>query len=101
VLTEEEQVSEQSIGENNAPERQVREKETQILSLSRELDESNVKVEELERTKRQPQAERDELLEKVNNNISKDPLLIDEKRHLEARAAVKLQKHPKLNTRER
>ncbi|CAH1377228.1 myosin heavy chain, non-muscle isoform X2 [Tenebrio molitor] len=69
VLAEEKQVSEQLMSEKDAAEREAREKETRVLSLSRELDESNVKVEELERTKRQLQAELDEL---VNNQGTAD-----------------------------
>ncbi|XP_044253341.1 myosin heavy chain, non-muscle isoform X3 [Tribolium madens] len=69
VLAEEKQVSEQLMAEKDAAEREAREKETRVLSLSRELDESNVKVEELERIKRQLQAELDEL---VNNQGTAD-----------------------------
>lgn len=64
VLAEEKAVSEQMAAERDAAEREAREKETRVLSLSRELDESSEKIEELERVKRQLQAELDEL---VNN----------------------------------
>jgi hypothetical protein len=84
------------IEEEQVAERQVRARETQVPSLSRELNEPNIKVEELERTRRRLQAERDELLEKVNNSISKEGLLTDTKRRLEARATVKWKKHQKL-----
>ncbi|CAH1375539.1 unnamed protein product, partial [Tenebrio molitor] len=40
------------IEEEQVAERQVRARETQVPSLSRELNESNIKVEELERTRR-------------------------------------------------
>jgi hypothetical protein len=97
VLAEEKQVSKQSMDKKKAVEREAREKETQVLSLSSELNKSDVKVEKLERTKRQLQAECDELLKEANNNnISKGLLLIDEKRHHEARATVKLEKQQKL-----
>jgi hypothetical protein len=98
VLAEEKQVSKQSMDKKKAVEREAREKETQVLSLSSELNKSDVKVEKLERTKRQLQAECDELLEEANNsnNISKGSLLIDEKRRHEARATVKLEKQQKL-----
>lgn len=55
--------------EKDSVEREAREKETRVLSLSRELDESNEKVEELERIKRTLQGELDEL---VNNQGTAD-----------------------------
>jgi hypothetical protein len=91
-----EDVDKKRIEEEQVAERQVRARETQVPSLSRELNESNVKVEELQGTRRRLQAERDELLEKVNNSISKEGLLTDTKRRLEARATGKLKKHQKL-----
>jgi hypothetical protein len=91
-----ENVDKKLIEEEQVAERQVRARETQVPSLSRELNESNIKVEELERIRRRLQAERDELLEKVNNTISEEGLLTDTKRRLEARATVKLKKHQKL-----
>lgn len=48
--------------ERDAAEREAREKETRVLSLTRELDDFIEKVEELERSKRQLQAELDELV---------------------------------------
>lgn len=47
--------------ERDTAEREAREKETRVLSLTRELDELMVKVEELERGKRTLQNELDEL----------------------------------------
>lgn len=64
TLAEEKTIGERNATERDAAEREAREKETRVLSLSRELDESSEKVEELERVKRQLQAELDEL---VNN----------------------------------
>lgn len=48
--------------ERDTAEREAREKETRVLSLTRELDELMVKVEELERGKRTLQNELDELI---------------------------------------
>lgn len=64
TLAEEKAIGERNAAERDAAEREAREKETRVLSLSRELDESSEKIEELERVKRQLQAELDEL---VNN----------------------------------
>jgi predicted RNase H-like nuclease (RuvC/YqgF family) len=55
--------------ERDAAEREAREKETRVLSLTRDLDGFMEKVEELERSKRQLQAELDEL---VNNQGTAD-----------------------------
>ena len=62
-------MAEQIAQERDAAEREAREKETRVLSLTRELDEMNDKVEELERGRRQLQAELDEL---VNNQGTAD-----------------------------
>lgn len=62
-------VAEQIAQERDAAEREAREKETRVLSLTREIDEMNEKVEELERGRRQLQAELDEL---VNNQGTAD-----------------------------
>jgi len=48
--------------ERDTAEREARDKETRVLSLTRELDEMMVKVEELERGKRTLQNELDELI---------------------------------------
>lgn len=48
--------------ERDTAEREAREKETRVLSLTRELDELMVKVEELERGKRTLQNELDDLI---------------------------------------
>lgn len=64
TLAEEKAIGERNAAERDAAEREAREKETRVLSLSRELDESSEKIEELERVKRQLQGELDEL---VNN----------------------------------
>ncbi|KAK9707856.1 Myosin head (motor domain) [Popillia japonica] len=69
ILGEEKAISERLASERDTAEREAREKETRVLSLSRELDESNEKIEELERVKRQLQAELDEL---VNNQGTAD-----------------------------
>lgn len=55
--------------ERDAAEREAREKETRVLSLTRELDELMAKVEELERGKRTLQNELDEL---INNQGTAD-----------------------------
>lgn len=62
-------VAEQNALERDAAEREAREKETRVLSLTRELDDLMEKVEELERSKRQLQAELDEL---ANNQGTAD-----------------------------
>nr|XP_033337827.1 myosin heavy chain, non-muscle isoform X5 [Megalopta genalis] len=69
VLAEEKAVSEQYAEQRDAAEREAREKETRVLSLTRELDEMNEKVEELERVRRGLQSELDEL---VNNQGTAD-----------------------------
>lgn len=55
--------------ERDTAEREAREKETRVLSLTRELDDLMVKVEELERGKRTLQNELDEL---INNQGTAD-----------------------------
>lgn len=62
-------LSQQITLERDAAEREAREKETRVLSLTRELDDFMEKIEELERSKRQLQAELDEL---VNNQGTTD-----------------------------
>ncbi|XP_046734841.1 myosin heavy chain, non-muscle isoform X1 [Diprion similis] len=69
VLAEEKAISEQYAEQRDAAEREAREKETRVLSLTRQLDELNDKVEELERGRRGLQAELDEL---VNNQGTAD-----------------------------
>ncbi|XP_026804698.1 myosin heavy chain, non-muscle isoform X4 [Rhopalosiphum maidis] len=69
TLAEEKAVSEQMAIERDTAEREAREKETRVLSLTRELDELMVKVEELERGKRTLQNELDEL---INNQGTAD-----------------------------
>lgn len=54
-------IAEQIAQERDAAEREAREKETRVLSLTRELDDMNEKVEELERGRRLLQSELDEL----------------------------------------
>ncbi|KAL1494179.1 hypothetical protein ABEB36_009820 [Hypothenemus hampei] len=69
VLAEEKAVSAQLALEKDAVEKEARDKETLVLSLKRELDDSNVKIDELERVRRQLQGELDEL---VNNQGTAD-----------------------------
>ncbi|KAL7307346.1 hypothetical protein TKK_0000535 [Trichogramma kaykai] len=69
VLIDEKNVSNQYAELRDAAEREAREKETKVLSLTRELDEMIVKVEELERGRKSLQAELDEL---VNNQGTAD-----------------------------
>ncbi|CAB3385979.1 Hypothetical predicted protein [Cloeon dipterum] len=61
VLAEEKTVADQIAQERDNAEREAREKETKVLSLTRELEEMNERVEELERGKRMLQSELDEL----------------------------------------
>lgn len=69
ILAEEKAVSEQLAIEKDSVEKEARDKETLVLSLKRELDDSNVKIDELERSRRQLQGELDEL---VNNQGTAD-----------------------------
>lgn len=65
--------------ERDTAEREAREKETRVLSLTRELDELMVKVEELERGKRTLQNELDELINNqgtADKNVSIDYYII-------------------------
>ncbi|KAK2721860.1 hypothetical protein QYM36_003988, partial [Artemia franciscana] len=61
ILAEEKAISERFASERDAAERDARKKETKVLSLSRDLEEYIVKVEELERSRRVLQNELDEL----------------------------------------
>jgi myosin heavy chain 9/10/11/14 len=54
-------IAEHIAQERDNAKREARDKETKVLSLSRELEEINEKVEELERGKRMLQSELDEL----------------------------------------
>lgn len=69
VLAEEKAISEQHAAERDTAEREAREKETRVLSLTRELEDQIEKIEELERVRRQLQAELDEL---ANNQGTAD-----------------------------
>lgn len=62
MLAEEKAISERITLEKDNVEREAREKETKILSLMRDLEEREERNEELERTKKQLQAELDELV---------------------------------------
>ena len=62
LLAEEKAVSERIAQEKDNAEREAREKETKILSFMRDLEEREERIEELERTKKQLQAELDELI---------------------------------------
>lgn len=61
VVAEERAIAERYAAERDVAEREAREKETRVLSLTRELDDSAEKIEELERSKRLLQSELDEL----------------------------------------
>ncbi|XP_013779485.1 myosin heavy chain, non-muscle-like [Limulus polyphemus] len=62
MLAEEKAVSERISQERDNAEREVREKETKILSLTRDLDEKQDLLEEQERLRKQLQSELDELM---------------------------------------
>ncbi|CAL1262336.1 unnamed protein product, partial [Larinioides sclopetarius] len=62
LLAEEKAISERMAQERDNAEREVREKETKILSLMRDLEEKEERNEELERVRKQLQAELDELV---------------------------------------
>lgn len=77
-------VSEQIAVERDGAEREAREKETRVLSLTRELDEMMDKLEELERGKRQLQAELDELANNqgtADKNVSMSPSWTNAQKH--------------------
>nr|CAG4640602.1 EOG090X00BY [Eulimnadia texana] len=61
VLAEEKAVAERIANERDMAEREAREKETRVLSLNRELEDALSKIDELERVRRQLQAELDDL----------------------------------------
>lgn len=61
VLAEEKAVSEQFAQDRDAAERDAREKETKVLSLTRELDEAYEKIDDLELKRKNLQNELDEL----------------------------------------
>lgn len=67
VLAEEKAVSEQYAQERDGAEREAREKETKVLSLTRELDESFEKIDDLEGKRKALQNELDEL---ANTQVS-------------------------------
>ncbi|XP_075557544.1 myosin heavy chain 10 isoform X1 [Dermacentor variabilis] len=62
LLAEEKAVSERLAAERDTAEREWREKETRILALTRELEERNDNLEELERSRKQLQLELDDLV---------------------------------------
>lgn len=69
VLAEEKAVSETNAQERDGAERDAREKETKVLSLTRELDEAYEKIDDLEGKRKGLQNELDELANtQVSNN---------------------------------
>jgi myosin protein heavy chain len=67
VVAEEKAISEQYAQERDGAERDAREKETKVLSLTRELDEAYEKIEDLESKRKTLQNELDEL---ANTQVS-------------------------------
>lgn len=61
MLAEEKAVSEQFAQERDGAERDAREKETKVLSLTRELDEAYEKIDDLDNKRKALQNELDEL----------------------------------------
>lgn len=73
ALAEEKAISEHNAQERDAAESRARQSETKSLSLSRELEEVQDKLAEIERSRKQLQAELDNLLESkddVGKNVS-------------------------------
>lgn len=73
VLAEEKAVSEQFAQDRDAAERDAREKETKVLSLTRELDEAYEKIDDLELKRKNLQNELDEL---ANTQVTIENLII-------------------------
>lgn len=67
ILAEEKAVSETNAQERDGAEREAREKETKVLSLTRELDEAYEKIDDLEGKRKGLQNELDEL---ANTQVS-------------------------------
>ena len=66
ILAEEKLNADRISGERDTAEREARDKETKLLNLNRELDDTLVRLEESERSKRQLQSELDEV---VNSQV--------------------------------
>ena len=66
ILAEEKLTAERIAGERDTAEREARDKETKLLNLNRELEDTLVRLEESERSKRQLQSELDEV---VNSQV--------------------------------
>ncbi|XP_043216625.1 myosin heavy chain, non-muscle-like isoform X2 [Amphibalanus amphitrite] len=85
AMNEEKALCEQISLERDNAEREAREKETKVLSLTRELDEAQVVREELEKARRQLQNELDELVNSQGTADKNFHELEKEKRILESR----------------
>ena len=73
ILAEEKLTAERIAGERDTAEREARDKETKLLNLNRELEDTLVRLEESERSKRQLQSELDEV---VNSQVLISLLLL-------------------------
>merc|ERR1711950_113729 len=62
ILAEEKMNSERIAGERDTAEREARDKETKLLNLNRELEDTISKIEDSDRMKRQLQGELDDLI---------------------------------------
>merc|ERR1711878_173765 len=62
ILAEEKMNSERIAGERDTAEREARDKETKLLNLNRELEDTISKIEDSDRVKRQLQGELDDLI---------------------------------------
>ncbi|XP_071043315.1 myosin heavy chain, non-muscle isoform X1 [Parasteatoda tepidariorum] len=88
LLAEEKAVSERIAQERDNAERESREKETKILSLIRDLEDSQDKLEELERMRKQLQMELDELVNSQGTADKNVHELEKAKRALESQLAA-------------
>merc|ERR1719412_1205480 len=87
ILAEEKLNAERIAGERDTAEREARDKETKLLNLNRELEDSLVRLEESERNKRQLQSELDEVVNSQGNADKNVHELEKAKRALEAELA--------------
>merc|ERR1711934_424642 len=67
ILAEEKMNSERIAGERDTAEREARDKETKLLNLNRELEDTISKIEDSDRVKRQLQGELDDLVNSQGN----------------------------------
>merc|ERR1719328_593649 len=84
ILAEEKLNADRIAGERDTAEREARDKETKLLNLNRDLEDTLVRLEETERNKRQLQSELDDLVNSQGNADKNVHELEKAKRALEA-----------------